>query len=73
MATLRECLQTLSGHLVMRDLAAVRNEVGPVSEHLARLRTDEEGYEVRRSTRNYGRTELIEVGVVGGPTIFRQE
>ncbi|WP_432263504.1 hypothetical protein [Cupriavidus sp. TMH.W2] len=72
MATLRECLQSLRGDLVMRDLAAVRNEVAPVSEHIARLRKEEDGYEVRRSTRNYGRTELIEVGLVGGPTIFRQ-
>lgn len=42
MATLRECLLTRSD-LVMRDLAAVRNEVGPVSEHLARLKADEDG------------------------------
>jgi len=58
---------------MMRDLAAVRDEVAPVSGHIARLSKDEDGYEVRKSRRNYGRTELVEVGLIGGPTIFRQE
>lgn len=39
-ATLRECLQSLTGDMVMRDLAAVRDEVAAVSEHIARLRKD---------------------------------
>lgn len=72
MATLRECLQSLQADLVMRDLAAVRNEVATVSEHLTSLRSDEDGYEVRNSTRNYGRLTLVEVGLVAGPTIYRE-
>ena len=47
MVTLRLCLESLPGDLVMLDLAAVRTEVAPVSDHLARLRREDEGYEVR--------------------------
>lgn len=72
MATLRECLQSLQADLVMRDLAAVRNEVATVSEHLESMRADEDGYEVRESTRYYGKLVLVEVGLIAGPTIYRQ-
>ncbi len=43
MATLLECLRSLPGYLVMSDLAAVRAEVGTVSEHIARFGRDEDG------------------------------
>lgn len=52
MATLLECLKSLPPDMVMRDLSAVRNEVALVSEHIARLGRDEEGYEVREERRN---------------------
>jgi hypothetical protein len=56
----------------MRDLAAVRNEVATVAEHLARLHRDEDGYEVRKESRNYGRTEITAIGLIGGPAMYRQ-
>jgi hypothetical protein len=56
----------------MRDLAAVRNEVATVAEHLARLHRDEDGYEVRKESRNYGRIEITAIGLIGGPAIYRQ-
>ncbi|MBU9360765.1 hypothetical protein KTE52_31060, partial [Burkholderia multivorans] len=55
MATLLECLRSLPGELVMRDLAAVRNEVATVAEHIQRLGRDEDGYQVRTESHNYGR------------------
>lgn len=73
MSTLLECLKSLPPNLIMRDLAAVRNEVAPVSDHIGRLHRDEDGYEVREELRNYGRVKIKAVGVIGGPTIFRQE
>jgi len=56
----------------MRDLAAVRNEVATVAEHIARLHRDEDGYEVRKESRNYGRNEITAVGLIGGPAMYRQ-
>jgi hypothetical protein len=38
---LMEWLKSLAGELVMRDMAAVRDEVATVAEHIARLRRDE--------------------------------
>ncbi len=72
MPTLLECLGSLPGDLVMRDLAAVRNEVATVAEHLARLHRDEDGYEVRKEPRNYGQTEITAIGLIGGPAMYRQ-
>ena len=56
----------------MRDLAAVRNEVATVAEHMARLHRDEDGYEVRKESRNYGRNEITAVGLTSGPAMYRQ-
>lgn len=72
MSTLLECLKSLPDDLVMRDLAAVRNEVATVAEHMARLHRDEDGYEVRKESRNFGRNEITAVGLIGGPTMYRQ-
>ncbi|MDI9700397.1 hypothetical protein QM312_31120 [Burkholderia cenocepacia] len=52
MATLIECLRELPSDLVMRDLAAVRDEVATVAEHLQRVRHDEDGYELRKQSGN---------------------
>ncbi len=72
MATLLECLNSLPGDLLMRDLASVRDAVASVSEHIKRVRLDEDGYEVRKESRNYGRSELTAVGLVVGPTMYRE-
>jgi hypothetical protein len=72
MSTLLECLRSLPGNLVMRDLAAVRDQDATVEVHIARLRRDEDGYEVRQEPRNYGRSTTIAVGLIGGPAIFRE-
>ncbi|MBU9212401.1 hypothetical protein KTD23_30415 [Burkholderia multivorans] len=72
MATLLECLRSLPGELVMRDLAAVRNEVATVAEHIQRLGRNEDGYQVRTESHNYGRTKLVAVGLIGGRTIYRE-
>ncbi|RQR62889.1 hypothetical protein DIE12_34465 [Burkholderia sp. Bp9015] len=72
MPTLLECLHTLPQDLVMRDLAAVRDEVATVGEHIRRLHHDENGYELRKESRNYGRSELIAVGLIGGPAMYRE-
>lgn len=72
MPTLMECLGSLPSDLVMRDLAAVRNEVATVAEHLDRLHRDEDGYEVRKESHNYGRTKITAIGLIGGPAIYRQ-
>ncbi|MEM5389615.1 hypothetical protein VSR68_39630 [Paraburkholderia phymatum] len=72
MATSLECLRSLPGSLVMRDLAAVRDEVATVAEHIARLGRDEDSYEVRHERRNYGRTETTAIGLIGGPAMYRQ-
>ncbi|WP_321965178.1 hypothetical protein [Paraburkholderia sp. J7] len=72
MSTLLECLRSLPGDLVMRDLAAVRDQDATVEAHIARLRRDEDGYEVRHEPRNYGRGTTVAVGVIGGPAIYRQ-
>lgn len=72
MATLLECLRKLPADLVMRDLVAVRDEVATVAEHIERLPQDEDGYEVRKESRNYGRNELTAVGLIGGPAMYRE-
>ncbi|KVZ90473.1 hypothetical protein WL22_23725 [Burkholderia ubonensis] len=72
MATLLECLRELPANLVMRDLAAVRDEVVTVVTHIERLHRDEDGYEIRMESRNYGRNELVAVGLIGGPAVYRE-
>ncbi|WDD90251.1 hypothetical protein Bsp3421_000073 (plasmid) [Burkholderia sp. FERM BP-3421] len=72
MATLLECLKSLLCDLVMRDLATVRDEVATVAEHIARLHRDDDGYEVRKESRNFGRNEITAVGLIGGPAVHRQ-
>ncbi|KVU09317.1 hypothetical protein WK62_05995 [Burkholderia ubonensis] len=72
MATLLECLRELPADLVMRDLAAVRDEVAPVEAHIERIHRDQEGYETRMELRNYGRNELTAVGLIGGPAMYRE-
>ncbi|MGH8782861.1 hypothetical protein [Paraburkholderia sp.] len=57
---------------MMRDLAAVRDEVATVAEHMTRLALDEGGYELRDEPRNFGRSKAIAVGLVGGRTMYRQ-
>ncbi|MDY7806148.1 hypothetical protein [Burkholderia stagnalis] len=71
-ATLLECLHELPVDLAMRDLAAVRDEVATVATHIERLHRDENGYEIRTESRNYGRKELVAVGLIGGPTMYRE-
>lgn len=72
MSSLLECLRSLPGDLVMRDLAAVRDQDSTVEEHIARVARDEDGYEVRHEPRNYGRSTTIAVGLINGPAIFRE-
>ncbi|RQQ88759.1 hypothetical protein DF134_19395 [Burkholderia stagnalis] len=72
MATLLECLRELPMDLVMRDLAAIRDEVATVATHIERLPRDEDGYEIRAESRNYGRNELVAVGLIGGPAMYRE-
>ncbi|KVT77336.1 hypothetical protein WK58_11195 [Burkholderia ubonensis] len=72
MATLLECFRELPADLVMRDLAAVRDEVATVSAHIERVHRDEDGYEIREESRNYGRNELVAVGLIGGPAMYRE-
>ena len=72
MATLLECLRSLPPDFVMRDLAAVRDEVATVEQHIARLSRDEEGYDVRKEPRNYGRSFTAAVGLIGGPAMYRE-
>ncbi|KVP43520.1 hypothetical protein [Burkholderia ubonensis] len=72
MATLLECLRELPADLVMRDLAAVRDEVATVAAHIERVHRDEDGYEIREESRNYGRNELVAVGLIGGPAMYRE-
>jgi hypothetical protein len=72
MSMLLECLRSLPGNLVMRNLAAVRDQDATVEEHIAHLSRDEDGYEVRHEPRNYGRSTLLAVGLIGGPAIFRE-
>ncbi|WP_081077333.1 hypothetical protein [Burkholderia pseudomultivorans] len=72
MATLLECLRELPADLVMRDLAAVRDEVATVAAHIERIHRDEDGYEVRKEPRNYGRNELLAIGLIRGPAMYRE-
>ncbi|KVC79518.1 hypothetical protein BGV71_11410 [Burkholderia ubonensis] len=72
MATLLECLRELPADLVMRYLAAVRDEVATVAAHIERVHRDEDGYEIRKESRNYGRNELVAVGLIGGPAMYRE-
>ncbi|KVH78744.1 hypothetical protein WJ41_35125 [Burkholderia ubonensis] len=72
MATLLECLRALPQAMVIRDLASVRDQDATVAEHIAKLLRDEDGYEVRQEKRNYGRMTNIAVGLVGGPTVYRE-
>ncbi|WP_080432318.1 hypothetical protein [Burkholderia ubonensis] len=72
MAALLECLRELPADLVMRDLAAVRDEVATVAAHIERVDRDEDGYEIRKESRNYGRNELVAVGLIGGPAMYRE-
>jgi hypothetical protein len=72
MATLLECLHGLPPELVLRDLSAVRDEVATVAEHIARLSFDQDGYEVRKEPRNYGQSETLAVGLIGGPAVYRE-
>ncbi|HEM7851442.1 hypothetical protein [Burkholderia multivorans] len=72
MATLIECLREVPADLVMRDLAAVRDEVATAAAHIGRLHCDEDGYEVRKESVNYGRNELVAIGLIGGPAVYRE-
>jgi hypothetical protein len=72
MSTLLDCLRSLPADLVMKDLSAVRHEIGTVAEHITRVPVYGEGYEVRKEPRNYGRHETLAVGPIGGPAIFRE-
>ncbi|HDR9174479.1 TPA: hypothetical protein QDB23_001692 [Burkholderia vietnamiensis] len=72
MATLLECLRELPAELVMRDLAAVRDQDATVAEHIAKVPYDQDGYEVRRERRNYGRSTTLAVGLIGGPAMYRE-
>ncbi|AOJ64670.1 MULTISPECIES: hypothetical protein [Burkholderia] len=72
MATLLECLRELPADLVMRDLAAVRDEVATVAAHIERVHRDEDGYEIRKESRNYGRNELVAVGLIDGSAMYRE-
>ncbi|WP_080421759.1 hypothetical protein [Burkholderia ubonensis] len=72
MAALLECLRELPADLVMRDLAAVRDEVATVAAHIERVHRDEDGYEIRKESRNYGRNELVAVDLIGGPAMYRE-
>lgn len=65
MTTLLECLRSLPD-MTMRNLAAVRDEVANVAEHIERVHRDEDGYEVRKESHNYGRNQLTAVGFIGG-------
>lgn len=71
MATRLECLHQLLSDLVMHDLAAVRDDVATVSEHIQRLSRDEDGYEVRKESCNFGRSELTAVGLIPGHAMYR--
>ncbi|MDN7684066.1 hypothetical protein [Burkholderia cenocepacia] len=72
MATLLECLRGLPADLKMRDLAAVRNQDATVEEHIARVPYDQDGYEIRREPRNYGRSSTTAIGLIGGPAVYRE-
>ncbi|KVL93108.1 hypothetical protein WT02_18100 [Burkholderia stagnalis] len=72
MAPLLECLRELPVGLVMRDLAAVRDEVATVATHIERLHRDADGYEIRIESRNYGRNQLVVVGLIGGSAMYRE-
>ncbi|WP_420213390.1 hypothetical protein ACN8ZM_39925 (plasmid) [Burkholderia aenigmatica] len=72
MATLLECLRELPAELVMRDLAAVRDQEATVAEHIAKVPYDQDGYEVRREPRNYGRSTTLAVGLIRGPAVYRE-
>lgn len=56
----------------MRDLAAVRDEVATVEADIECVHRDQEGYETRMESRNYGRNELTAVGLIGGPAMYRE-
>ncbi|GLC97725.1 hypothetical protein Tamer19_71340 [Cupriavidus sp. TA19] len=51
MATLIECLKTLPADMELRDLSATSKPVATVAQHFARLKRDEDGYEVRDEKR----------------------
>jgi hypothetical protein len=70
MTTLIACLKSLPQDLQMINLAAVSNQRATVAEHLLRVVRDEDGYEVRKE-RAFGRDSSA-VGIVGGPTIYRE-
>lgn len=72
MSSLLECLRSLPGGLVMRDLASVRDQDATAEEHIARVAQDEDGYEVSHEPRNYGRSTTVAVGLINGPAVFRQ-
>lgn len=72
MATLLECLRELPAEMVMRDLAAVRDQDATVAEHIAKVPYDQDGYEVRHEPRNYGRSTTLAVGLIGGPAVYRE-
>ncbi|EPG8944080.1 hypothetical protein L4Z64_001487 [Pseudomonas aeruginosa] len=56
----------------MIDLPAPGRVVLTVGELLAKYSRIEVGYEVREEKFNYGKNTRKAVGVIGGPTIFRQ-
>lgn len=75
MSTLLQCLESLPPELVLRDLSAVRNETATVADHITRLlphQQESDGYEVRRESRNFGQSSAVAVGLVRGPTVFRE-
>ena len=70
--TNHECLRQL-GDLPMFSLASPRTwrDVRTASEW-AQEGSPEEGYEIREERYDYGRRSRTVVGLVGGPTIYRE-
>lgn len=55
----------------MGDLAAIRDEIATVAAHIKRVHRDEDGYGIRKESRNSGRNELVAICLFGGPARYR--
>lgn len=74
---LNECLKTLPSEMLLIDLVEIdrSKKIKKVSEILTDLseqHANEDGFEVRDYTINYGRVTKKSIGIISGPSLYNQ-
>ncbi|MET1174364.1 hypothetical protein [Paenibacillus amylolyticus] len=69
-----DCLNLLPDNLEMIDLSSTSkaNKYKTVKDLKAIVNPLEDGYEIRRSQKNYGQTTMRSIGIIGGNNVFNE-